>query len=214
MNSAIGITAMVFGALLLLFGILEIAGANFLSKNNPHPEKNTPKSYRIAGAVLCVVGIIAAIIGLVIEGVSFDDVLKYTAIAGIVIALFCTIWFFSQEEKTKGVISLVVLALVIGVAVYGFSGSGSQEGEDSFGHDWAVAMTVAEKAVKSELKSPSSAEFSSKNETTINVSGNTWTVSGWVEAQNSFGATIRNSYSVKFTFNSSDKYTIEYCNIN
>ena len=114
-----------------------------------------------------------------------------------------------------------VISAIVGVALIalGFcvteNGPGRGTGgiTDSYGHDWAVAMTVAEKAVKSKLKSPSSAEFSPKDETTINVSGNTWTVRGWVEAQNSFGATIRNSYSVKFTFNSSDKYTIEYCNI-
>ena len=203
----------------ILGGVLFFVGGCFIiaTKENMVASENITK-FRIIGACIIVSGIAIWAYLLITYGdpstSSIKDVLTPLFIAAIIVCLGFVVYFFAQEEKTKGVISLVVLALVIGGATIAFPSNGSQEGEDAFGHDWAVAMTVAEKAVKAELKSPSSAEFSSKNETTINVSGNTWTVSGWVEAQNSFGATIRNSYSVKFTFTSSDKYTIEYCNIN
>ena len=85
--------------------------------------------------------------------------------------------------------------------------------EDTWGHDEFDAVVVAEKAVKNNLKSPSTAEFCSHKEYSITCSGDTWTVSGYVDAQNSFGATLRNDFTVKFTFENSERYTIDYCNI-
>ena len=86
--------------------------------------------------------------------------------------------------------------------------------KDDFGHDWADAYTLAENVVEAQLKAPSTADFSNRNETSIYVHNNVWIVSGWVEAQNSFGATIRNTYTVQITFTSADKYTIDFCRIN
>lgn len=86
--------------------------------------------------------------------------------------------------------------------------------KDAFGHDWAVAYTIAEDTVEAQLKAPSSAKFSNKNDTSISVHNNVWIVKGWVEAQNSFGATIRNTYTVQITFTSADKYTVDFCRIN
>lgn len=86
--------------------------------------------------------------------------------------------------------------------------------KDDFGHSWAVAYTIAEDTVEAQLKAPSTADFSNKNETAISVHNNVWIVSGWVEAQNSFGATIRNTYTVQITFTSADNYTIDFCRIN
>ncbi len=86
--------------------------------------------------------------------------------------------------------------------------------KDDFGHDWAVAYTIAEDTVEAQLKAPSSAKFSNKNDTSISVHNNVWIVKGWVEAENSFGTTLRNQYTVQITFTSPDKYTIDFCRIN
>ena len=85
--------------------------------------------------------------------------------------------------------------------------------KDSYGHDRFDAIVVAEKIVKDNLKSPSTAKFCGNSDYTVTCSGNTWTVKGYVDAQNSFGATLRNNFTVKFTFISSDRYTIDSCNI-
>lgn len=85
---------------------------------------------------------------------------------------------------------------------------------DDYGHDWADAYTIAEETVEEQLKAPSTANFSNKNETSISVHNNVWLIKGWVEAQNSFGATIRNTYTVQITFTSADRYTIDFCRIN
>ena len=85
--------------------------------------------------------------------------------------------------------------------------------EDGYGHDRYDAITIAEKIVKGELKAPSTAEFCSNSEYTVSCVGNTWTVKGYVDAQNSFGATLRSNFTVKFTFSSSNKYTVDSCSI-
>lgn len=85
--------------------------------------------------------------------------------------------------------------------------------EDSYGHDKFDAMVIAEKVVKGNLKSPSTAEFCSSSEYTVSCVGNTWTVKGYVDAQNSFGATLRTNFTVKFTFSSSNEYTVDSCSI-
>lgn len=85
---------------------------------------------------------------------------------------------------------------------------------DSYGHDEFDAVAAAEKIVKSKLKAPSAAEFCKHKEYTITCSGDTWTIKGYVDAPNSFGATMRNSFTVKITFTSSTKYTIDLCSIN
>ena len=84
---------------------------------------------------------------------------------------------------------------------------------DSWFHDEYDAFAAAQSVVKSKLKSPSTAKFCSAREATISRSGDTWTIYGWVEAQNSFGATIRNNFTVKITFTGSNKYTIQSCDI-
>lgn len=65
--------------------------------------------------------------------------------------------------------------------------------------DDAEAFTVAEAMVKQKLKSPSTAKFCLYTEATITHDKDVYTVSGWVDAQNSFGATLRSNWTVTFT---------------
>ena len=85
--------------------------------------------------------------------------------------------------------------------------------KDSYGHNKYDAITIAEKEVKAKLKAPSTAKFSSSSETSVTRSRNTWRVTGWVDAQNGFGTTVRNSYTVKIEFASSDTYTVKECSV-
>lgn len=85
--------------------------------------------------------------------------------------------------------------------------------KDSYGHTKYDAIVIAEKEVKASLKSPSTAKFSPSSETSVTRSGNTWRVTGWVDAQNGFGTTLRNSYTVKIEFASSDTYTVKECTV-
>lgn len=93
----------------------------------------------------------------------------------------------------------------------GLAPSKSNRLEDTWGHDEFDAVVVAENIVESKLKSPSTAKFCKHKEYSITCSEDTWTVSGYVDAQNSFGATLRNNFTVKFTFTGQEKISIEYC---
>ena len=83
--------------------------------------------------------------------------------------------------------------------------------EDDYGHDRFDAITVAKKVIENQLKSPSTAEFCKSADFTVKCSGSTWTVSGYVDAQNGFGATIRSSFTVTFAFSGSGQYTVGSC---
>lgn len=127
---------------------------------------------------------------------------------------------FSRKTARKLLFIIPVIVAVIGGALLAGTSGNTSSGvsisssvEDNYGHDEFDAEVIAEKIVKSNLKSPSTAKFCKHSEYTITCSINTWTVRGHVDAQNSFGAVIRNEFTVQFTFTNSEKYTIEYCNI-
>lgn len=62
--------------------------------------------------------------------------------------------------------------------------------------DTTAAAFYCEEAIKTRLKAPATAKFSGQFETGIEevVPDRTWRVRGYVDAQNSFGATLRRGY--------------------
>lgn len=73
---------------------------------------------------------------------------------------------------------------------------------DEKSHIWIEAKY----AVEEQLKSPSTADFPSVNKASITKSGTTYTVSSYVDAENSYGATIRTNFTVTVE-KSGDMYT-------
>lgn len=109
----------------------------------------------------------------------------------------------SDKEKTQETIALIlfgVIALCI-IVLFSMCVFG-RKGDDSIGESdaWVCAQDIVEK----NLKSPSSAKFCLMSEATIHYNGedgggSRYTVSGYVDAQNSFGATIRQNFTVNLT---------------
>ena len=65
----------------------------------------------------------------------------------------------------------------------------------------AKAIAMAHEMVKAELKAPSTASFPwDASAYTITKSGNQYTVKGYVDAQNSFGAKVRSTFEACFTY--------------
>lgn len=92
---------------------------------------------------------------------------------------------------------VLILVLLLAMCSSSSSGGGDLEGP----HSKAEAMTVAKLAIEKELKNPSSAKYGSWQ---FEYNGNNrYTVTGWVEATNGFGATIRNNFTVTYTATSS-----------
>ena len=62
------------------------------------------------------------------------------------------------------------------------------------------AYTYAKEAVKLQLKSPRSAKFGSYGQTDVSLHQDCiFSVKGYVDSQNGFGAMIRSQYEVKLT---------------
>lgn len=97
------------------------------------------------------------------------------------------------------VVGLVVVACVIAVVT-------SSAQSDTDRHDDAAYATVlCEKEVTSALNSPSTAKFGSVVAT--RTADLTWTVKGDVDAQNGFGAEIRNQFVCTMEVRKSDGFT-------
>jgi len=89
---------------------------------------------------------------------------------------------------------ILLMATCIGTCV---SSDSTSTGIDSV-HLEVTAKFKAEEAVKLLLKAPSTAQFPSENQRCWLLPDSTVVVKGAVDAQNTFGAMIRNSYYAKF----------------
>lgn len=79
--------------------------------------------------------------------------------------------------------------------------------------DFWFAVTSAQNLVKAELKAPSTAKFPwSDDEYTVKKNGRDWKVSGYVDAQNSFGASIRTYWTAIFTMGDTSGSTYKVSN--
>lgn len=82
--------------------------------------------------------------------------------------------------------------------------------DDTLGEVWAMAQSF----VKDQLKSPKSADFPTYGDGSVSITnaGDYYKVTGYVDAENSFGAEIRSTFSLVLK-KSGSKYTLKECNI-
>lgn len=89
---------------------------------------------------------------------------------------------------------VVVVAVLVG-AVCGFAwlagGTGGGAGE---------AQQQCQARVELRLKAPSTADFNSSSARELGSTGNRWEVTGIVDAENSFGGTVRMTYKCDLTY--------------
>lgn len=81
---------------------------------------------------------------------------------------------------------------------------------DTLGEVWAMSKSF----IKDQLKSPKSADFPTYGDNNVSItnSGDYYKVTGYVDAENSFGAEIRSKFSLVLK-KSGSKYTLKECNI-
>lgn len=77
------------------------------------------------------------------------------------------------------------------------------KGENDVESEAITAWAYAQIIVKDKLESPSSADFCAMKDATIENDGDKYTITGYVDAQNLFGATIRREFTVTFTLTDS-----------
>lgn len=101
-----------------------------------------------------------------------------------------------------GCISIVVLIVVLFIG--GFIVNSSQSPAEK-NDDEAYAMVLCKGEVEDALKSPSSASFSEVS--AVRTGHLFWTVTGAVDAENGFGAMIRNRFTCTMEVRESDGFT-------
>jgi len=111
------------------------------------------------------------------------------------------------DVKTIAIFIVLIVVAIIGLSVCS-SGACDTGITDTEGH----AIVAAKNAVRDQLKAPSTAKFSSVWASKNN--DGTWVVKGYVDAQNSFGATIRSSFKVMLKYNGSSGFIVTSVIIN
>jgi hypothetical protein len=96
----------------------------------------------------------------------------------------------NQPSKGSPLLGCVGLVVVAAVGLYACTASLGGSGEDG-GPDQYGAEAACQEFVERRLKSPSTAEF----DTTATGGPTTFTVTGTVDSQNSFGAMVRNEFT-------------------
>ena len=122
----------------------------------------------------------------------------------------------AQKRKKALIVLLSIIVIVpivtLGIASRSITSSKSSTISDSYGNSKYLAITNAERVVESQLKVPSSATFS--NVSAKLSTNNKWIISGYVEAQNSFGAKVKNSFTVELTAHGKNSFVTNSCIIN
>lgn len=108
----------------------------------------------------------------------------------------------SKAGKSMDMRGWLVLAVCVAFAVVAIA---LTRGGDSKTGDASGAKGACQEFVKNRLKSPGTAKFSNETAT----SGDTWTVTGSVDSQNTFGGVVRNTYNCRTIFSGDDKWRLE-----
>jgi hypothetical protein len=102
-----------------------------------------------------------------------------------------------QSQKKTGCFGIGCLALVGLFVVLWIIGSLS-DNKSSPGSDKIEAYVYSEEFVKDRLRAPSTAKFCGfSGATVVTLGGDSYQVNGWVDAQNAFGAMIRDDFVCK-----------------
>lgn len=115
-------------------------------------------------------------------------------------------------KQTSGKYFWPIIISLLFILIYTCNSGESESDTPRTSIDKYEAKYVAEEQIKLNLKSPSTAEFSTWGYTVITPIPFGYEVSGYVDSQNGFGAMIRSNYSVEIYFDKSSG-NINYRNL-
>jgi hypothetical protein len=130
-----------------------------------------------------------------------------------VVCVVCKVMASERGSETNIRIALSVAAIaVVVVWVWYFSWSSSPKRDEEQAikdcSNTTMAFVMSQNFVKQRLKAPSTAEFPYINDRGVQVGelpGCSFDVSAYVDAQNGFGAPIRNRYTAKMSYDRATK---------
>lgn len=101
-----------------------------------------------------------------------------------------------NKKKSSGCGCLMALVIVLSIFLTWISPSHDREKEQEH-QDVLAAFVYSQQYVKEKLKSPSTAQFAGIGESHIQkIDQETYKITSFVDAQNSFGATLRTNYVI------------------
>ncbi|MCG6489653.1 hypothetical protein K6U37_11885 [Vibrio parahaemolyticus] len=107
-----------------------------------------------------------------------------------------------KSELFVGIISVISGIVFLCFFLYSCTGKNNQEPKRDYCNDDDYAYISAKSFIRKNLKSPDSAKFSHLSETQVNrYEKCVFEFTGYVDAQNSFGATLRENYKIKIKYN-------------
>jgi hypothetical protein len=102
----------------------------------------------------------------------------------------------SGEQSKTGMGCAVVILIAIGIWIFSSLGGGSSDGGNSGGLSEVAAYTACQEFVEDRLVAPSTAKFGGgPSQVTDSLGGSRYEVATYVDAENSFGAMIRNNFT-------------------
>ena len=111
-----------------------------------------------------------------------------------------------QSQTTGCFTVVVIIVLSVWVLVMFFGNSGGSGTSTTPKYDEFGAKLNCQNFIKKRLKAPSTADFAPHRDLKISGSDLEWTVIGFVDAQNSFGAKIRQTYICKIHYQGNTVY--------
>lgn len=121
----------------------------------------------------------------------------------------------STSNGTAGCVwSLVIFVVIFMIVASGScGGSGSSSSDDPEKEEKTQSAYMAEEFVKKRLKSPSTASFQNAYDMQVDKNGSGWTVRGYVDSQNGFGAMMRSDFTATLHKSGGDEWKLDNINL-
>jgi hypothetical protein len=121
----------------------------------------------------------------------------------------------AEEKNGAGCWGVGCASLVVVFVIFAAIGGGGDSGQPEVGEGprWSGAWVVCEDFVRQRLRAPSTAEFpsawSDNSRFVTDLGGGKFRVSAYVDAQNGFGAQIRNNFVCTVQWTGGSNYRLE-----
>lgn len=112
-------------------------------------------------------------------------------------------------KKRKNIISNLIILVSLGFFAYFIYVAVSGGGIGSESKVWVLAKHE----VENRLKAPDSAKFPPKSKATISETNGRYVINSYVDAENSFGASVRSKFTAIIRKDSNGKYLVESIDI-
>ena len=206
-HNIVGVGLIILGAFFLLIGIMYFLFAKSKSEEEKKPFLTIATVFSILSVIMVPVGIILASVNEITNTlIIILGCVVFVPLVGCVIFFFIKAITYDHCRDRKKIISFIICLIIVlafaGLAIF-LSNKLQSKGPQEF--DQFDMQTIAEKEVEERLKAPSTAKF---DNIIVTEDKGVWVITGTVDAQNSFGAMIRNRFRVEIKDNGYPNYTV------